>query len=72
MRQLLKGWRTVIVGFLIALPVTALELMEALQLVDLHEILPAPWGQRAVFGMAVLMIVLRLITSGPVGTKEDE
>lgn len=72
LRQRLKGWRTVIVGFLIGVPMALLELLQALQMVDLHEILPAPWGSRAVFAVAMLMIVLRLITSGPVGAKEDE
>jgi hypothetical protein len=72
LRQRLKGWRTVIVGFLIGVPVALLEALEALQIVDLQEVLPPPWGQRAVFAVAMLMIVLRLITTGRVGAKEDE
>jgi hypothetical protein len=52
--------------------VALLEALEALQIVDLQEVLPPPWGQRAVFAVAMLMIVLRLITTGRVGAKEGE
>lgn len=75
MRKLLakmKGWRTVIVGSLVGIPLAALQLLEAFQVIDVKEILPEPWGSRVALAIAVTMILLRLITSGPVGAKEEE
>lgn len=65
----LKGWRTVIVGALVGLPLAILEILEQLQVIDVTQIFPAPWGQRAALSIALLMILLRLITSGPVGRE---
>lgn len=72
MRKLLKGWRTVIVGAIVGVPLALLEILEAFQMINLREVLPEPWGSRLALGVTVLMILLRLITSGPVGAKEEE
>lgn len=75
MRRLLarlKGWRTVIIGTIVGLPLLLLQLLEAFQVIDPKDILPEPWGTRVALGLSVAMILLRLITSGPVGAKEDE
>lgn len=66
----LKGWRTVIIGSLISAPLAIMELLEQLQVIDPATILPDPWGQRVALGVAIAMILLRLITSGPVGGRE--
>jgi hypothetical protein len=66
----LKGWRTVIVGVLVSAPLAVLEILEQLQFVDSSFIFPEPWGQRVALGLALLMILLRLVTSGPVGRSE--
>jgi len=67
-----KGWKTVIVGTFFGLPLVLLEIVEQFNLVDPASILPEPWGQRVALVMAVSMILLRLITTGPVGAKGDE
>jgi len=72
LRERLKGWKTVIVGALVGLPLALLEIVEQFHLVDPASILPEPWGQRVALAVSVAMILLRLITTGPVGAKGDE
>ena len=67
-----KGWKTVIVGAVVGLPLVLLEIVEQFHLVDPASMLPEPWGQRVALVLAVAMILLRLITTGPVGAKGDE
>lgn len=66
----LKGWRTLLVGALVGLPLAILEILEQLQVIDMSQFLPAPWGQRLALAIALLMILLRLLTSSPVGRDE--
>lgn len=66
----LKGWKTLIVGFLVGLPLAAFEILEQLQVIDVSTMLPPPWGQRLALCIAILMIVLRTVTSSPVGRGE--
>lgn len=69
LREKLKGWKTVIIGFLVAAPLTLLELLQQLQMIDLNSILPEPWGTRLALAVSVLMILLRLVTNTSVGAK---
>lgn len=71
-REKLKGWKTVIVGAFVGVPLALLELMEQLKVIDPASVLPEPWGQRVALGLSITMIVLRIITTGPVGAKGDE
>ncbi len=71
-RERLKGWKTVIVGAVFGAPLALLEIIEQLKLVDPATILPEPWGARVALALAVAMILLRLITTGPVGAKGDD
>ena len=72
LREKLKGWKTIIIGSLAAAPLALLQLAEQLSLIDPKTILPDPWGARVALGLAVAMILLRLVTTGPVGSKGDE
>lgn len=73
LREKAKGWKTVIVGAMVGLPLALLEIVEQFHLVDPASMLPEPWGQRVALLLAVAMILLRFITTGPVGAKgEDE
>jgi len=67
----LKGWKTVIIGVLVALPLSLLEILQELQLVDLNSVLPEPWGARLALAVSLAMIFLRLITNTPVGKKAE-
>ena len=72
LRERLKGWKTVIIGSAAAAPLALLQIAEQLSLVDPKTILPDPWGQRLSLALAIAMILLRLITTGPVGAKGDQ
>lgn len=69
LREKLKGWKTIIIGGMVAAPLALLQLLEAFQVVDITTVLPPPWGQRLALAIAVLMVLLRLVTNTPVGTK---
>ena len=71
LREKARGWKTIIVGALAAAPLALLELAEQLQLIDPASVLPEPWGQRVALAIALVMILLRLVTSGPIGKKGD-
>lgn len=72
MMKKLKGWRTVIVGALVGVPLALLQILEAAQVIDLRDVLPEPWGSRIALAVSVAMVLLRLITTGPIGAKDDE
>lgn len=69
LREKVKGWKTVILGFVVAAPLALLELLQQLQMIDLNSILPDPWGARLALGVSILMILLRLVTNTSVGSK---
>jgi hypothetical protein len=70
LREKLKGWKTVIIGAVVGLPLALLEILEQLQVVNPSSVLPEPWGQRAALAISLLMILLRLVTTGSVGAKD--
>jgi hypothetical protein len=70
LREKLKGWKTVIIGAAVGLPLVLLEILEQLQVVNPSSVLPEPWGQRAALAISLLMILLRLVTTGSVGAKD--
>ncbi|WLB49240.1 hypothetical protein QIH93_15100 [Bradyrhizobium ottawaense] len=69
-REKLKGWKTVIIGAVVALPLSLLEILQQLQMIDLNSVLPEPWGARLALVVSVAMILLRLITNTPVGKAD--
>jgi hypothetical protein len=68
----LKGWKTIIANALTGLPAALYGLYLQFQGVDVTPLIPAKYVALAVFGMSVLGVVLRLITTGPVGSKGEE
>jgi len=69
LRQKLKGWKTVIFGQVVAVLGGALLLLEQLQPLDLHPVLPAKYADGIIAGIGVAIVVLRVVTTGPVGSK---
>ncbi len=70
-RQTLKGWRTVAVNAIVGLPASLLFVYEQFQGVDVTPLIPAKYAAAAVAGMAVLGVILRILTTGPLGHKGD-
>ena len=70
MRERLKGWRTVIFGGAVTLAGAALDLLGAFQLVDISPLLPPEHALKIIAVIGVVTIVLRLVTTGRVGSKD--
>ncbi len=70
-RQKLKGWKTVILNAIVGLPASLLFLYEQFAGVDITPLIPAKYAAAAVAVMAVMGVVLRIITTGPLGHKGD-
>jgi hypothetical protein len=69
LRHKLKGWKTVAVNAIVGLPASLLFVYEQFQGVDVTPLIPAKYAAAAVAAMAVLGVVLRLLTTGPLGHK---
>lgn len=63
-----KGWRTVIVGALVASAGTLLEILQAFEVVDITPLLGSR-GPLIIAILGVVKVALRLVTTGPVGAK---
>jgi hypothetical protein len=66
----LKGWRTLIFGGAVTLAGAALDILDALQLVDITPLLPPDHALKIIAVLGIVTIVLRLVTTGRVGRKE--
>jgi len=66
-RQRLKGWKTVIFGQLVASFGGVLYLLEQIQPLDLHPVLPPRYAEAIIAGIGVAIVVLRVVTTTPVG-----
>jgi hypothetical protein len=71
-RKRLKGWKTVIVNAVVGLPASLLFLYEQFQGVDVTPLIPAQYAAAAVAGMAILGVILRIVTTGPIGSKGEK
>ena len=70
-RLKLKGWKTVAVNAIVGLPASLLFIWEQFQGVDVTPLIPAQYAAAAVAAMAILGVVLRILTTGPIGHKGD-
>jgi hypothetical protein len=68
----LKGWKTILANALTGLPAALYGVYLQFQGVDVTPLIPAKYAALAVVGMSVLGIVLRIVTTGPVGSKGEE
>ena len=66
----LKGWRTLIFGGAVTMAGAALDILDALQLVDITPLLPPDHALKIIAVLGIATIVLRLVTTGRVGRKE--
>lgn len=71
MLQKLRGYRTIILGTLVAASAAVLEILSLFQAIDLSLILSPRVAVILNIVIGVLIIVLRFATTGPVGRDED-
>ena len=70
LRDKLKGWRTLIFGAALTLAGTALDILDALHVVDITPLLPPEHAPKIIAAIGVITVVLRLMTTGRVGQKD--
>ena len=71
LREKMKGYKTIIVNVLAGLPAALYGLYVEFASIDFTPVIPAKYAAAAVVGMSVLGVVLRIVTTGPVGAKGD-
>src|SRR3954468_6176069 len=72
LRERLKGWKTIVINAVLGLPASALWVYQEFSAVDFTPLIPAKYLPASVAAMSILGVVLRIITTGPVGSKGDE
>jgi hypothetical protein len=70
LRERLKGWRTLMFGGAVTLASAALEILNALQLVDITPLLPPEHALKIIAVIGIVTMVLRLVTTGRIGRKD--
>jgi hypothetical protein len=70
LRDMLKGWRTIIFGGAVTLAGAALDVLNALQVVDITPLLPPEHAVKIIALIGVVTIVLRMVTTGRIGRKD--
>ena len=70
LRLKLKGWRTVIFGAAITVAGAALDILNALQLVDITPLLPPEHALKIIAVIGIATVVLRMITTGRIGRRD--
>ncbi len=69
--QKLKGWRTLLFGTVVACAGTLLDLLDAMQAVDIAPLLPPAHALRIIAAIGIATVVLRLLTTGRIGRKDS-
>lgn len=64
-----KGWRTVAANAAVGLPMVLAEILNFAIGIDWKEVMPAGYAPLIVIGVNVLNIVLRAVTTTPMGEK---
>jgi hypothetical protein len=72
LKRRLRGWRTIIPNSVVGLPASLLFIYEQFQGVDITQLIPAKYAAAAVAGMAVLGVILRILTTGPIGHEGED
>lgn len=72
LREKLKGWKTVVINSVMGAPAGLYFLYQEFATVDLTPVIPAKYVAAFMVGWAILGVILRIVTTGPVGAKGDE
>lgn len=65
----LKGWRTVAFGACLSAASAMLDLLNAVQAVDIAPLLPPEHALKIMTAIGLVTVLLRLVTTGRVGEK---
>lgn len=71
LREKLKGYKTIVANVVVGLPAAMMYLYTEFATVDFTPVIPAKYVALFLFCNAVLGVVLRIITTGPVGSKSE-
>ena len=69
LRERLKGWKTVAINLLTGFPAAALYIYTEFGTVDFTPLIPAKYVAAFVVAQSALGVLLRIMTTGPVGSK---
>ncbi len=69
LREKLRGYKTIVANALIGVPAAVMFIYTEFASVDFTPVLPAKYVGLFVFCNAVLGVILRIITIGPIGSK---
>lgn len=70
LRERLKGWRTLIFGGAVTFAGAALDILDALQLIDITPLLPPEHALKIIALIGVVTVALRMVTTGRIGHKD--
>lgn len=70
LRAKLKGYRTIIANALVGVPAAVMVIYTEFASVDFTPVIPAKYVAIFVLCNAVLGVILRILTTGPIGSKD--
>lgn len=70
LRERLKGWRTLIFGGAVTFAGAALDILDALQLIDITPLLPPEHALKIIALIGVVTVALRMVTTGRIGHRD--
>lgn len=71
LRLKLRGWKTIVANTAMGLPAALYGLYLEFATVDFTPVIPAKYVAAFMVGWAILGVVLRVITTGPIGSKSN-
>ena len=69
LREKIKGWRTIIFGATLSFAGMLLDILNALQLIDITPLLPPEQALKIIAIIGIVTVVLRLVTTGGIGRR---
>lgn len=71
-KEKFRGWKTVIANAIVGVPALLYGLYLEFSTIDVTPVIPAKYAAAFMVGWAILGVILRIITTGPLGSKGTE
>lgn len=71
LREKIKGWRTIIFGASLSFAGMVLDILNALQLIDITPLLPPEHALKIIAIIGVVTVMLRLVTTSGIGRRRS-